>query len=135
MDTDADGRHRAPERPAHVVVDGPLGQRRGSAADGAAHLVIGAVETAAGRSVDLAGLGRDGHDLLAARLALLRAHHAHPVSLRDVDLDLAETTLHRWRERIATWAEHPSAPMPHDLLANAYRSLDDNLTVTVWWMY
>jgi len=53
----------------------------------------------------------DGADPLAARLALLRAHYRSPVELTPGLVAAAAVDLDRWRGLVASWAEHPSAPM------------------------
>ena len=66
---------------------------------------------------------------VAIRLALLRQPRGEPVSLTAATLDQAEQTLREWRRSVATWAEHPSAPMHPATVESARAALDDNLDV------
>ncbi|MEU6284414.1 hypothetical protein [Streptomyces sp. NPDC047028] len=52
-----------------------------------------------------------GHDPLAVRLALLAHGHGQQALLGPEDVTQADALLHRWRQRVATWADAPSRPM------------------------
>ena len=72
--------------------------------------------TLPGRNVAVAGPAGpptlpEGVDPLAARLALLRVPYRQPASPAASDLAKAAADLDRWRDHVAAWAEHPSAPM------------------------
>jgi hypothetical protein len=66
-------------------------------------------------------------DPLAVRFALTAARYSGPLPLTAAVLDQAQTTIQRWRRRIAAWGEHPSAPMPSDVVASCMAAVDDNL--------
>lgn len=66
-------------------------------------------------------------DPLAVRFALIAARYDGALPLTAAVLDQAQTTLERWRRGIAAWGEHPSAPMPSDVVARCMAAVDDYL--------
>lgn len=77
----------------------------------------------------VAALTDCGHDPLALRLALLRERYDQPLPLTRTRLDRADIVLDRWRRLVAGWADHPSAPMPDDVVERAYVALDEHLDI------
>jgi cysteinyl-tRNA synthetase len=59
----------------------------------------------------LGDLPARGLDPLALRLAFLEHHYRQPVNLSWEGLRAADTTLRRWRQRVAEWARSPSGPL------------------------
>lgn len=81
----------------------------------------------AGNVVLLPDLERYGLDPLALRLALLEHHYRRQLNLTWNDLHAADRTLSRWRERVADWAESPSAPMCAGYVDRIRAAFDDDL--------
>jgi len=68
-----------------------------------------------------------GHDPLALRLAFLSSRYRQQANLSWDGIAAAQTTLSRWRARVAEWAESPSQAMDaaaHDAVLEAF---DDDL--------
>jgi hypothetical protein len=92
---------------------------------------VGPVENLTHREPDDAGgVGADGHDLLALRLALLSCPHGQPVQLTDAVLADAETWLGRWRRQVAEWANEPSKPIPAEIAQKIGVAFNDDLDTT-----
>lgn len=81
----------------------------------------------AGNAVLLPDLERLGLDPLALRLALLEHRYHQQMNLTWNDLNAADKTLARWRERVAEWAETPSAPMSAGYADRIRDAFDDDL--------
>lgn len=71
----------------------------------------------AGNVVLVSDVAAAGLDPLALRLAFLQQRYRQQVNLTWQSLEAADTTLRRWRSRVAEWAESPSAPMPPSVAA------------------
>lgn len=85
-----------------------------------------AAVTAPGEGVhDLSALPAE--DPLAVRLALLRAGYGDPTTLSTARLHRADETLHRWRLKVAAWADMPSARADADHLSAMREALDTSL--------
>lgn len=111
--------------------DDPGGNRQ----DVAAHLAprTGAVTFGSGGEAggrDTVGLrdvtGR-GLDPLAVRLAFLGRRYPDPFSISWDVLADADATLRRWRQRVAGWAQSPSAPMSRRYADAVVSAFDDDL--------
>ena len=61
---------------------------------------------------------------------LVDSRYDGPVSLTTPVLNQAQATLQRWRHRIAAWGNHPSVPMPREVVARCIAAIDDNLDVS-----
>ncbi|MGW4340999.1 hypothetical protein ACWEK5_50940 [Rhodococcus koreensis] len=70
-----------------------------------------------------------GHDPLTLRCVLLSTHYRQQAPLTMERIADAAGLLHRWRQRVADWSTHASAPVPADILEAAYRAFDRNLDV------
>ena len=81
----------------------------------------------AGNVVLVSDVVERGLDPLALRLALLQNRYRQQMNLTWDALDAADSTLARWRTRVATWATQPSAAMPADIVATMVQSLNDDL--------
>jgi cysteinyl-tRNA synthetase len=81
----------------------------------------------AGNVVLLADLTARGLDPLAARLAFLEHRYRQQLSLTWQTLEAADATLHRWRERVAGWANEPSRPMCAEYAGRVFAALDEDL--------
>ncbi|RZL82144.1 MAG: hypothetical protein EOP32_12710 [Rhodococcus sp. (in: high G+C Gram-positive bacteria)] len=88
-------------------------------------LIVGA--TAGSEPLD--DLIHAGHDPLTLRCVLLSTHYGQHASLTMQRIADAARLLHRWRQRVAEWSTHISAPMPADIIEAAYRAFDRNLDV------
>ena len=66
----------------------------------------------AGNVVLVSDVIERGLDPLALRFALLQHRYRQQMNLTWSALDAADTTLTRWRQRVAEWATSPSAAMP-----------------------
>jgi hypothetical protein len=89
---------------------------------------VGPVEDLTHREPDGSG-GVDGyeHDLLALRLALLSRSHHQPLKLTDAVLADAESSLGRWRHKVAEWAHEPSRPIPAETASKIGVAFNDDL--------
>jgi cysteinyl-tRNA synthetase len=81
----------------------------------------------AGNVVLLADVQARGLDPLAVRLAFLEHRYRQQMNLTWPTLEAADGTLRRWRERVATWANEPSKPMPREHAARISAALDSDL--------
>ncbi len=81
----------------------------------------------AGNVVLVRDLVERGLDPLALRLAFLQSRYRTQVNLTWDGLEGAHTTLRRWRERVAQWAQKPSAAMPADHRARFEQAVSDDL--------
>ena len=86
-------------------------------------LACGPVRGGAG----LADLLADGRDPLAVRLALLAAVPGAPADLSPERLAAADADLAAWRERVAGWAEQPSAAIEAGYRRDLLDAFDDDL--------
>jgi hypothetical protein len=66
-------------------------------------------------------------DPLSVRLALLGVHYRSPAQIGPPAIREADTTLRRWRDRVATWAQSPSGPMCAEYVQRVYAAYDDDL--------
>jgi cysteinyl-tRNA synthetase len=80
-----------------------------------------------GNVVLLADLTGRGLDPLALRLAYLEHRYRQQMNLTWDTLEAADKTLRRWRERVAEWANSPSAPMPAGYADAAVAAYEDDL--------
>jgi len=80
-----------------------------------------------GNVVLLADLEARGLDPLAARLAFLEHRYRQQMNLTWQTLEAADTTLRRWRERVAAWATEPSKPMSAEYSRRISAALDQDL--------
>jgi cysteinyl-tRNA synthetase len=80
-----------------------------------------------GNVVLLADLADRGIDPLALRLAYLEQRYRQQMNLSWESLEAADKTLRRWRERVAEWANSPSAPMAPVYADAAIAAFDDDL--------
>jgi cysteinyl-tRNA synthetase len=72
-------------------------------------------------------LSQRGLDPLALRLAFLEHRYRRPLDLTQAALADADATLGRWREQVADWATHPSAPMSAQYVSRITGAFDDDL--------
>lgn len=82
---------------------------------------------AAAAPVGLSDLGARGLDPLALRLAFLSGRYREPADLSWDVLSDADQMLHRWRERVAEWAESPSQPVHARVAEQVGAAFDDDL--------
>ncbi len=68
-----------------------------------------------------------GYDPLSLRLAFLGTRYRTQTDLSWAALAAADQQLRRWRGRVAGWAEHPSRPMPDELVAEAVAAFRTDL--------
>jgi cysteinyl-tRNA synthetase len=80
-----------------------------------------------GNVVLLGELSERGLDPLSARLAFLEHRYRQQLNLTWQTLEAADTTMRRWRERVAAWANEPSRPMCADYSARIFGALDEDL--------
>ena len=73
---------------------------------------------------DVAGRG---HDPLALRLFFLTGRYRQQMNLTWDALAAADKRLHRWRNKVADWAEAPSAAMSTDYVDRIKQAFDDDL--------
>jgi cysteinyl-tRNA synthetase len=81
----------------------------------------------AGNVVLLSDLSARGLDPLALRLALLEHRYRQQMNLTWDTLEAADRTVRRWRQRVAAWAEVPSAAMPPQYAATITEGFEDDL--------
>lgn len=81
----------------------------------------------AGNVVLVADVVERGLDPLALRLALLQNRYRQQMNLTWDSLTAADSTLARWRAKVAEWATHPSAAMPADRVGPMVDALQDDL--------
>jgi hypothetical protein len=101
----------------------------GSAADdrlGGLVVLVGAAHTHQADAGDLLA----GHEPYAIRLALLSVPYTQPADLTAKVLADADSTVARWRLRVAQWAELPSRPMPGQIEEKVRGIFDDLDTVS-----
>jgi hypothetical protein len=72
-------------------------------------------------------------DFATVRFVLAATSHATQAGLAAAQLDHAQSTLDRWRERLGQWSRHPSRPIPRDWQTAVTRALDDDLDVESVW--
>lgn len=70
------------------------------------------------------------HEPSAIRLALMSLPYTQPADLTTKVLADADSTVARWRLRVAEWAELPSRPMPSQIEATVRGIFDDLDTVS-----
>ncbi|HEY3954289.1 MAG TPA: cysteine--tRNA ligase [Streptosporangiaceae bacterium] len=80
-----------------------------------------------GNVVLVSDLADRGLDPLAVRLAFLEHRYRQQVNLSWDTLEAADRTLRRWRERVAEWANSPSARMPARYADAAMAAFEDDL--------
>lgn len=81
----------------------------------------------AGNVVLVSDLAARDLDPLALRLAFLEHRYRQQMNLTWAVLQAADSTLARWRDRVAGWATSPSAAMPRDRVDVMRRAVDDDL--------
>jgi cysteinyl-tRNA synthetase len=79
-----------------------------------------------GNVVLLSDLSDRGLDPLSLRLAFLENRYRSQMDLTWASLEAANTTLTRWRRRVAEWAEAPSRPIDQSA-SEAIAALNDDL--------
>ncbi|WP_084957407.1 cysteine--tRNA ligase [Thermoactinospora rubra] len=80
-----------------------------------------------GNVVLLSDVADQGLDPLAVRLAFLEHRYRQQMNLTWDTLRAADRTLRRWRQRVAEWAESPSAPLSQEHVRRAEAAFDDDL--------
>jgi cysteinyl-tRNA synthetase len=80
-----------------------------------------------GNVVLLSDLTTRGLDPLALRLAFLEHRYRQQMNLTWDTLEAADRTVRRWRQRVAAWAEAPSAAMPPQYAATITEAFEDDL--------
>jgi cysteinyl-tRNA synthetase len=80
-----------------------------------------------GNVVLVSDLSDRGLDPLAVRFAFLDHRYRQQVNLSWDTLETADRTLRRWRERVAEWADAPSAPMPARYADAVMAAFEDDL--------
>ena len=80
-----------------------------------------------GNVVLLSDLVARGLDPLALRLALLEHRYRQQMNLTWDTLEAADRTVRRWRQRVAEWAEQPSAAMPAEYAQQVTGAFEDDL--------
>jgi cysteinyl-tRNA synthetase len=68
-----------------------------------------------------------GYDPLAVRMAFLEQRYRQQMNLTWAGIAAADRTLNRWRQRVADWAESPSAPMAPGYGRSVYEAFADDL--------
>ena len=68
-----------------------------------------------------------GFDPLAIRLAFAEHKYRQQMNLTWDSIAAAHATLQRWRARVATWSQSPSAPIPEAIVTEILSALDDDL--------
>ena len=68
-----------------------------------------------------------GFDPLALRLCFLEHHYRQQMNLTWEAIGAAQSTLDRWRSKVAAWAEEPSAPMDDPTRHEVVAAFDDDL--------
>ena len=68
-----------------------------------------------------------GLDPLSLRLAFLQHRYRQQMNLTWSVIEGAQSTLDRWRDKIATWASVPSAAIPEDWRSDFLNAVDDDL--------
>jgi cysteinyl-tRNA synthetase len=81
----------------------------------------------AGSAVLLPDLADRGLDPLALRLAFLEHPYRQRMNLAWDTLNAADSTLRRWREMVADWANSPSKPMCAEVTGQIAAAFDDDL--------
>lgn len=81
----------------------------------------------AGNVVLVSHVAEAGLDPLALRLALLQHRHRQQMNLTWDVLAAAHATILRWREKVAGWAQGPSAPMPAEPRERFLAAVRDDL--------
>lgn len=64
---------------------------------------------------------------LSTRMALLSTPYQNPATLTSQTLSRASADIFSWRQRVATWATHPSKPPHRDTVRRCEDALEDNL--------
>jgi cysteinyl-tRNA synthetase len=80
-----------------------------------------------GNVVLLGELTERGLDPLALRLAFTEHRYRQQINLTWSTLEAAGTTLRRWRQRVAEWANSPSRPMCAQYVTDFLGAFDDDL--------
>lgn len=128
------GRGRTPED-GTALTGGPADITVGSAAFSTAPLAAATFRRMRVGAVTIPGEGASASrlseiqldDPLALRLALLRIPYGEPAVLTRARLHRADETLHRWRLKVAAWADMPSAPAAREPLDAARAALSADL--------
>ncbi len=84
-----------------------------------------------GNVVLVADVEGRGYDPLALRLAFLQGSYRQQMNLTWEAIAAADTTLRRWRQRVAGWAESPSKPMSARHAARVVEAFHDDLNTPV----
>ena len=80
-----------------------------------------------GNVVLVSDLVSRGYDPLALRLFFLSGRYRQQLNLTDDALAAADSTLRRWRSRVAEWADAPSKPMCAEYVARVHDAFDEDL--------
>ncbi len=81
----------------------------------------------AGNVVLVADVVDRGLDPLALRLAFLQHRYRQQMNLTWAVIEGAQSSLERWRTKVAQWATSPSAPMPSDHQRDFLAAANDDL--------
>jgi cysteinyl-tRNA synthetase len=80
-----------------------------------------------GNVVLVGDIAERGYDPLALRLSYLGSRYRTQINLTWHEIEAADKTLARWRDRVRTWAESPSKPMCAEYEERFRQALDDDL--------
>ena len=80
-----------------------------------------------GNVVLVSDVAERGLDPLALRLAFLQHRHRQQMNLTWEVLTSADSTITRWRTKVAAWAQSPSAAMPQDARHRFEEAVSDDL--------
>ena len=81
----------------------------------------------AGNVVLVQDVGERGMDPLSLRLAFLQHRYRQQMNLTWSVIEGAQSTLDRWRNKVATWATVPSAAIPESWRSDFLKAVDDDL--------
>ena len=81
----------------------------------------------AGNVVLVSDIAERNIDPLALRLIFLQHHYRQQMNLTWGGINGAQTTLLRWRAKVAEWARSPSAAMPEEIVTLFLERMNDDL--------